>query len=308
MKKRNKIFIYKILILIFIVFCIDLGSGKIFEKLYQSCKSGVCYQENFIMRKTNQDLLIFGSSRAAYHYVPSILRDTLGISVYNSGREGTGIYYHYGVLLSTLKRYSPKVILLDIDYRDIYEAKGIFGIEVLKEHAPFYQSISPEFDSLLTLQGKKEVIKLESSLYRYNSKAFKIVTGNLIKGRDNDEGFRAKNGTWKKDIALLELNQTNVDNDKIQTLQKFINKVKKKDITLIFTVSPYFMSTPKDLYQPLFKIAEENNIQILNHVQDQRFLSDKTMFNDELHLNKRGAIFYSKIIASEASRILNISL
>ena len=307
MTKLNKKFIYKILIIIVLVLCADFGSGKILEKLYQSCKSGVCYQENYIMRKTNQDLLVFGSSRAAYHYIPSILKDTLGISVYNCGREGTGIYYHYGVLLGTLNRYIPKVIFLDIDYRDIYEAKGIFGIEVLKEHAPFYRKISPEFDSLLALSGRKEQIKLQSNLYRYNSKAFKIITGNLSKGQDNVERFRAKNGIWKNSITPLKSSKLILDQDKLTTLQKFINKAKEKNITLVFTVSPYFMTTPKGIYDPLKKIAKENNISILDYIQDKKFLSDKTLFNDELHLNKRGAILYSSYIASDAKKLLNFN-
>lgn len=304
MKIPNKKFIYKILFVIVIVFCVDFASGKILEKLYQSCKSGVCYQENYIMRKTNQDLLVFGSSRAAYHYIPSILKDTLGISVYNCGREGTGIYYHYGVLLGTLNRYTPKIIFLDIDYRDIYEAKGVFGLDVLKEHAPFYHKISTEFDSLLVLSGKKEAIKLQSNLYRYNSKAFKIMTGNLSKGRDNVQGFREKSGIWKNNIAPLKNTELVVDQDKIATLQKFINKTKEKKLILVFTVSPYFMSTPEGLYDPLKKIAKENNIPILNHLQDNKFLSDKSLFNDELHLNKRGAVLYTTLIASEAKKVL----
>lgn len=300
-------FTFKILILISIVFSVDFFSGIVFEKLYQSCKSGVCYQENYIMRKTNQDLLVFGSSRAAYHYVPSVLKDSLGISVYNCGREGTGIYYHYGVLLATLKRYNPKIIFLDIDYRDLYEASGIFGLEVLKEHTPFYHKISPEFDSLLVLSGRKEIIKLQSNLYIYNSKAFKIITGNLSKGRDNVLGFRQKNGIWKKKLTPLENTQLIVDQNKLETLQKFINKTKENNIILIFTVSPYFMSTPEGLYNPLKKIAKKNNISILNHLQDKVFLSDKSLFNDELHLNSDGAVLYSKLIALDVKKVLNLN-
>ena len=307
MKKLNKKFMYKILIIISIVFCVDFFSGIVLEKLYQSCKSGVCYQENYIMRKTNQDLLVFGSSRAAYHYVPSILKDSLGISVYNCGREGTGIYYHYGVLLATLKRYNPKIIFLDIDYRDLYEASGVFGLDVLKEQTPFYNKISPEFDSLLVLSGRKETIKLQSNLYRYNSKAFKIITGNLSKGSDNVLGFRQKNGIWKKKLDPLKNTQLIVDKNKIETLQKFINKTKENNIIFVFTVSPYFMSTPEGLYNPLIKIAKKNKISILNHLQDKVFLSDKSMFNDELHLNREGAVLYSKLIALDAKKVLNLN-
>ncbi|UPT70029.1 MAG: hypothetical protein M0D53_12935 [Flavobacterium sp. JAD_PAG50586_2] len=260
MKKLNKKIIYKLVIIIVIVLFVDLFSGKIFGKLYQSCKSGICSQENYIMNNTNQDLLVFGSSRAAYHYIPSILQDTIGMSVYNCGREGSGIYYHYGVLLSTLKRYNPKVIVLDIDYRDIYKAEGIFGTDILKEHAPFYHQVSHEFDSLLILPGKKEAIKLQSNLYRYNSKVFKIITGNLVRGRDNELGFRANNGVWKKSLTSLNQKDLKVDENKILTIKKFIEKVQKHKIKLILTVSPYYKKTIKGLYEPLVEVSNEKKL------------------------------------------------
>ncbi len=305
MKIQTKKFIYKIFILIAIIFCVDFASGRFLEKFYKSAKSGICYQENYVMRRTNQDLLIFGSSRAAYHYVPSIIKDTLGISVYNCGREGTGIYYHYGVLLGTLNRYTPKIIFLDIDYRDMYIHQGIFGIEVLKEHYPFFNKISTEFDSLLVMSDKKNQIKLKSNLYRYNSKFFKIISGNLIKNRDNVQGFREKNGIWKNKIAPFKDIELIVDENKIATLKKFIDKAKQKNVILVFTVSPYFMSSPEKLYDPLYEIAKENNIPILNYLDETKFLSNKSLFNDVLHLNKEGALLYSKLIASDARKLLN---
>lgn len=305
MKKLHNKSIIKFLIVILIVILVDFISGIVLENLYRNCKSGICYQENFIMNKTNHDLLIFGSSRAAYHYVPSILSDTLGISVYNCGREGSGIYYHYGVLLSTLKRYTPKVIVLDIDYRDLYQADGIFGIEILKEHAPFYRKISPEFDSLLVLSGKKEMIKLQSNLYRYNSKAFKIITGNLSNSRDNVLGQRAKTGIWKKKITPLSSEKLTVDSNKIATLKKFIEKTKESNIKLIFAVSPYYMTTPEGLYNPLERLAKTADVKVLNHLQDQRLLKDNTLFNDKLHLNKSGASIYTSIIAEDIKKTLS---
>ena len=305
MKQRNIKYIYKILAIILIVVFIDIVSGYVLKKAYQTCKSGICYQENYIMSKTNQDLLVFGSSRAAYHYIPSILQDSTSLSVYNCGREGSGIYYHYGVLLSTLKRYTPKVIFINIDYRDIYEAEGIFGLDILEEHAPFYREISTEFDSLLVLSGTKEKIKLQSSLYRYNPKAFKIITGHFSKGSDNIEGFRSKKGEWKNKIQPLKTKELIIDQNKIITIEKFIKKAKENNIDLVFTVSPYYMITPKGLYEPLKKIAKENNIMIFNHLQDSIFIQDRTLFNDELHLNLKGATLYSSIIAGEAKLYLN---
>jgi hypothetical protein len=297
---NNKIkYIYKITIVLIIVVFVDVLSGLMFEKVYQKSPSGICYQENYIMNKTNQDLLVFGSSRAAYHYIPKILKDSLGLSVYNCGREGSGIYYHYGVLLATLKRYKPKVILLDIDYRDFYQHEGIFGLDILEEHNPFYHKISKEFDSLLVLKGFKEKIKLQSNLYKYNSKAFKMITSHFAGGRGNIDGFRSKNGTWKREILPLNANELILDQNKIATIKKFIAKTKENNIKLILTVSPYYMITPKDLYKPMENLAIENKIEFINHVQDSTFIKNAALFNDVLHLNLNGATLFTNKISSE---------
>jgi len=307
MKITTQKFILKTFILVFIVLFIDFISGKILDKLYSSTKWGVCHQENYIMTKTNEDLLVFGSSRAAYHYIPSVLKDSLGVTVYNSGREGSGIYYHYGVLLGTLKRYTPKIIFLDIDYRDLYdEFDGIFGVQILNEHYPYYGKISSEFDSLLTLADNKNNILLNSSLYKYNSKFFKILTGNIIRGRGNEQGFRELNGLMNQNIAPLFKSEFKTDRDKLKVLQRFVNKAKERNVILVFTVSPYYMITPHNLYDPLEIIAKENNITILNHFNDIKFLSDRSLFSDELHLNKAGAILFTKTIASNAKKVLNL--
>jgi hypothetical protein len=250
------------------------------------------------MSKTNHDVLIFGSSRAAYHYIPKILKDSLGFSVYNCGREGSGIYYHYGVLLATLERYKPKVILLDIDYRDFYKSDGIFGLEILEEHYPFYKKISKEFDSLLVLKGFKEKIKLQSNLYRYNSKAFKMITSHIKGGRGNIDGFRSKNGIWNKKILPLDADLI-LDKNKITTIEKFILKAKENNVKVFLTVSPYYMKTPENLYEPLKNLAKENNIKIINHVQDTTFINNASLFNDILHLNLNGAKIFTKKIANE---------
>ena len=307
MKKTKNSFLISIIILILLIFVIDNLGGFFLDKYYQSSKSGVCYQENYIMRKTNQDLLFFGSSRAAYHYIPSIFQKKLNMSVYNSGREGTGIYYHYGVLLATLKRYSPKVIVLDIDYRDLYEQKGIFDKDILVEHSPYYHKISNEFDNLLLINGKKEEIKLMSKLYRYNSKFFKIITGNLSKGRDNNNGFRPLYSKVKGQMVKIDEKKLVIDKDKFEYIQKFIDKSKSKGIQIIFSVSPYYKISTDTLFNPLFKIANKNGINYINHLNDERFTKHKEFFNDELHLNFDGAKYFSEITSNEILSILNKS-
>jgi len=302
--KLNLNFTSKIILIIVIVFTLDFIFGIVLEKLYSRTKTGLCQQENYIMLKTKQPLLIFGSSRAEYHYNPDIISNSTGLSTYNCGREGVWLYYHYGVLLSTLKRYHPKIVILEIDLKDIYENKADFGKGILVQHAPYYKRISNEFDSLLELNGIKETIKMQSFSYRYNSKFFKIITGNLVSKDDSKNGFKSQNGIWTKKIEYLNSNNEIVDNEKINTINNFIYKAKSNNVKLFFAISPYYKIVPTNILNPIKTIAERNDITLLNHLSDTIFMNDNSLFYDDLHLNKRGAELYSMIIANEVKKIL----
>lgn len=82
---------------IFLALCslLDFGLGKIFGYLTVHATGGYTKRDNFISDEVDANILIFGSSRAAHHYVPSILSDSLGMSCYNCGLDGNGIIYGY---------------------------------------------------------------------------------------------------------------------------------------------------------------------------------------------------------------------
>lgn len=305
---RNNIkYLSKILLLISILFIIDYSVGIISHQLYQNCKSGVSYQEYTIINRTSQDVLIFGSSRAAYHYVPKILSDTLNLSVYNAGREGTGIFFQYATLIATMKRYNPKAIILDLDYRDIYASGGGFSKGVLKELAPFYGKISNKFDSLLVINWYDKFF-LRSKLYQFNSKFFRIITGNLVKGRDNISGFRPLKGQLLDNMDTLDVSTLKIDTNKLDMIQTFINTAKQNNVDVILVVSPFYKHIPPDLFVEVENISYVHNIPFLNHVSDPRICNDSSLFADELHLNDRGAHLFSSIIAAELKTYFNSNI
>lgn len=75
---------------IFLTLCglLDFGLGKIFGYLTVHATGGYTKRDNLISDEVDANILIFGSSRAAHHYVPSILSDSLDMSCYNCGLDG----------------------------------------------------------------------------------------------------------------------------------------------------------------------------------------------------------------------------
>lgn len=295
--------ISKVILFIIILIIIDLISGYALDLLYKRSKAGLCYHEQNIMNKTHQDILIFGSSRATYHYIPEILSDSLKLSVYNCGREGAGIFYHYGLLISTIARYNPKIIILDVDSQDLYPGGKGFSNLILKEHYPFYNKISNEFDSLL-LVNWYDYYLLHSNLFQYNSKIFEIAKGNIINETHYFNGYRPKFGEWRQPFKTNEEEYKNISKDKVDMIISFIEKAKKNNILVILSISPLYKKEPVHFYYPLLEISKKYNIPLLTHNDYQRVLVDSMFFYDELHLNDRGARIYSSIVAKEVKSLI----
>ena len=109
-KLFTKLFIF---ILIFMV--ADRITGTVLKAMYFGEKTGKYYRMNNTIYKTDSKMVIFGSSRANRNYVPSILAKKTGLSCYNAGVQGEGILFSTAIEEMMLKRYSPSVIILNIE-------------------------------------------------------------------------------------------------------------------------------------------------------------------------------------------------
>ena len=108
-------FLTGVFLVFIIVLALDFGIGSLLKAFYFKQTSGLDYRTTYSIEKTRADILVFGSSRAVHHYYPAIFEDRMKLSFYNVGRDGQeSSLYHYGVLQGILKRYTPKIVILDI--------------------------------------------------------------------------------------------------------------------------------------------------------------------------------------------------
>ena len=293
-------FIYKVLLFIFIVICVDFFMGFVFSNLFTKAKSGIAFKENYIFNKTNQPLLIFGSSRAEHHYVPEIISKETLLKSYNVGRAGVGMFFHYAVLLSTLERYTPKVIVLDLDHRDLYIKSNNFGPNVVKEAAPFYGKKSKEFDSLL-VRNNYDYLLYQSNLFKYNKKFFPIITG-AIRSEKKYDGYAPVSGVLNS-IPKDSISEVyTISNDLVNVTKEFILKAKKKNVKLIIVLSPSYKKTPKEFDNYVYSLQKKYKVNVINHFKDTTFLNHPKYFRDIDHLNDEGAKVFSKIVAKEINK------
>ena len=202
-----------IVLLVLMDFCIGGTSAW----LYHRSKYGIFHRQQYVLNESNDDIIILGSSRASHHYVPSILTDSLGISCYNAGSEGMCIYYHYAMFASMIERgHTPKVVIFDMISSDTKEILGSsFTLEAAIDRlAPHYGEFAC-IDSILELNGWKEILKLQSKLYRYNSKLVQSIKCNFVPSPE-DNGYETVKGQLNDSIQFYHAEYDNCAIDSLK--------------------------------------------------------------------------------------------
>ena len=296
--------IISIIIIVSGVFIIDLFLGELMWWVNQNTKEHACYKIKKMAFDVNADVLLLGTSRCHQHYVPSIINDSIGMTVYNGGINASdNIYAHYIMLNLVLERYRPKVICLDIstnDYRvqeEPYNSIGFFS--------PYFGR-NEQCDSIFRLAGVYWQYKILHT-YRYNAKATSSIAGLLASPEHTPEDGYVPQPKPSNPINVAPPTferPTNIDNIKLEYIKKFISRCHDNHIKLIFAISPEYSIVNEEYYSLIKEIANNNNIPLLDYHTKGLFLHNPELFHDGAHLWDEGARQYSSLFSSDLKRIL----
>jgi hypothetical protein len=303
--KKLSGFLLKLFIFFATVVVLDKSIGAILKHFYFKQASGLDYKTRYALDSTNQQVLIFGSSRAEYIFNPLIIEKELNTTCYNVGRNGHPIFYHYALLQSTLKRYTPNTIILNVDagmltvFQDSYDRMSTL--------LPYYNS-HPQIRSTLDLKGPFEKIKTLSSIYPYNSMLLSTITG-LTKAPSPKNtfvhGFKALTEVYTDSIRTLHVEKDNLlDTVKVNIYSKFIDDCKAAGCKLYIVCTPYIVHMPiTDASLAMAKqIAVQKNIPYWDYSTDTFFTTQPTLFADFKHLNAKGVDLFTKMITDRLKR------
>ncbi len=305
-------FALKIFLFLLIIFLLDLSIGSLLKYLYFQQDSGLLYRTTYSIDSTTAEIVIFGSSTANHHYYPSAFENRMHMSLYNAGRDGNSIFYHYSVLQCMLKRYSPKIAILDFNAREF--AKDERSYDRISSLLPYYDS-HPEIRPIVDLKSPYEKVKLLSKIYPFNSLLFTIGVGNadMNKNRENinsEEGYIGLKRVWKKQIKTDTADSKyGLDSNKINIFKWFIRDCKNSNIKLYVIISPRFLKYKFEdqSINLAHSIVGEYNVPFFDFSADTSFLNNSSLFADVGHLNYIGAKIYSnkvidKITEQQAQR------
>jgi hypothetical protein len=293
-----------------LLFSIDWAVGSWNEQMYHKAKYGFHHRVIYSIEKSDEDILILGSSRACHHYVSQMIQDSVGMSCYNAGYDGMSIYYHYALLASRLQRgKSPKLVILDVIPKDVRIVNtGAATLEyALNALAPYF-GMNNEIDSLFEINGWKELLKMKSKSFRFNSKLVQTIKCDYIPTQDfngYEPLFDVLNESDATDNEDVDLEQGKIDSTKIRYITKFIELCKTNNIKLMIYYSPYYRYKGSSEIEVVKHLSNECGIPFYDYADDQRF-QHREFFKDIDHLNDNGArVFTNVVIANISSLIID---
>jgi len=294
--KRMKRFIVRLLIFLVLMFILDRGFGMTMTYLQNHARGGYVGHHNYILQHANEDILIFGSSRAIHHYNPQILMDSLGMSCYNCGQDGNGIILFYGWWQIMKHRHVPKVI--------IYDVNPSFDLLVGEDNSKYLGWLRSEYDNA----GVKEIFndvdpterfKMTSMMYRFNSKFLQNITDYIHPLYNiSSNGFLPLKGKLNKMKIKQNKKSKRYKNDelKLKYLSNFIKECKELNVKLIFVSSPIWYGRNEEQLQVVNDLCCKHGIPFYDYSNDKNFVKNDEFFKDGNHLNAHGAdVFTSKL-------------
>jgi len=311
--KRNEYlaFSIKLIRLLAIVFLCDLLIGGTLKHFYFNQKYGRQYRAYYTIEKTNADILIFGSSRAFNHYRPDIFESRLKQTCYNSGSPGQFLLYDYATLRAVLKRYSPKLIILDLMPESLAaETETDNTYERLSFLLPYYKD-HEEMRPIIDLKGQYEKLKLVSSIYPFNSSLLYTTAGYLELEKfkqlnATDRGYQPSYAVWEKPSKIIKPDPetSSLDSVKVNVYKQFIDECRNAGTELLIVCSPrlHIYKNEEESLKAEKNIAKEKNVKFIDFTNDAFFVKHPELFAyDPIHLNHEGAgIFCNRVVDSLA--------
>jgi hypothetical protein len=275
--------------------------------------------ESFIwneIRKGNiqDDLLIYGSSRAMTNFDPQIIEDSLRISTYNLGVDGHNFWLQY-LRHKKFLNYNrkPKVIILSV---------GIFSLSKRKDLYNHYQFLpfmyDKDFFDYTSSYDGFSIFDYSIPLYRYIGKQDSIMKA--FKGLKKErrmapyriKGFRAMNRVWNQDLANAKLKMGSfksvIHEPSERLIQQFIDECYDLGIKVVIVYSPeqiqgqFFVRNRNEIISTYNYLSQKNDLTFIDYSYDI-MCKDTSYFYNSMHLNSKGANLFTKKLVSDLLKL-----
>jgi hypothetical protein len=199
----------RVIAFVLLAVLLDLGLGSVIGRIqrqtYTGDRGGLL---NYALIQEPQ-ILVLGSSRAQFHFVPSVFTKKLGLTAYNAGLKGQD--FLYAVMLYDLwkrRHPPPKILVLSIDIESLIPRET----EINTAHivAPYLDE-SPLVREILYSDGPFKRIQYLSSTYRFNGVVLSLAKHAFNRPPPSYDGFAVGTGALEPASETGVLNALDQD-------------------------------------------------------------------------------------------------
>lgn len=273
------------------------------------------YNELFLKEGNTYDVLFLGSSRAEMHFNPMVFDSITGLNSYNMGISGASPNISLALLKTYCQKHQkPKFIIFNVDY--FWLQNDTDRLNDFPRYFPYlensylrnelskldYRFNSFYFNPLHSLPYT-QIDYLSASLHgwlnisgRYDSLMHKGYQTSELKNIESENKSAPISG------FISPKNRADIDS--------LISFTKTNNIQLMLVTSPVLGNGNKQVSNKAVLSKNLKNIAIINHLPyydytDSLVYNSQTLYADELHLNRHGALKFSQSISLVFDNILS---
>lgn len=311
MKKSWYFLGVKVLAFIVCVFVVDAILGKSFEllegRIYK--KNPLSMPSHHMVKDIDADVIILGASIASRHYIPSLIEDSLHVSAYNCGFDGTPFVVQNSLLNLMLDRYKPHTIIWEIGEVSMENDGDIKHLSYLY---PYYDT-NEQARNVVNGVDKFQRIRMLSKTYRYNSVALNELK--TLLGSKPRESELSLKGYMPLDTAgyiyptkIIKPYENTIDTSKVILLENTIERCKESNVQLIISSSPRYISNYDEIknsrsYKAILGLVNKYDIPFFDYYE--LFSEEPQLFKDNAHMNDNGTRKYMSVFIPALKSIYN---
>lgn len=301
-KADLKSVLYSSIMLLVMFVVADQVAGYLLESLFLRQKKGEFHEISYALKNVDEDVLIFGSSRAVRHYDPSVIEDSLKLSTFNVGKLGNTLLYSDAVFAQILSFHKPKMVILDISPIEFAKSERERGQKSMVNALLKFDHLPAIEERIQTISPKELILSKLFRTYKFNSALYTLLTNDSGKSDlDAAKGFQARKGVKVTDHIVNEHNSSYEEDPLlVKTFHNFLKNAKKNNIQVHVIISPTTLKQSKTSVEKIKAITMWHGFNFID-VSFRPEFRNVSYYYDQTHLNESGAKMFSEMIGRHLS-------